>query len=73
MEAYMSELHNNWKMTILDAYVPAMDLGNLAAGDIDGDGNTEVVAGGNGILMWYRPATFEKGVIGEENFRNTTT
>jgi hypothetical protein len=61
-------MNDHWKLTILDAYVPALDLGSLTAGDIDGDGYAEIVTGGNGGLFWYRPATFEKGMIAQGNF-----
>jgi hypothetical protein len=53
---------------ILDASPPVKDLGSLAVGDIDGDGHVEMVVGGDGGLMWYRPDTFEKGLIAEGHF-----
>ncbi len=52
-----------WDLTILDADPPIDDFGSLAIGDIDGDGNDEVLLGGTGGLLWYRPATLERGVI----------
>ncbi len=57
-----------WDYLILDAAPPATDLGSLAVGDLDGDGKVEMVVGGNGSLLWYRPATFEKGLIAEGIF-----
>ena len=54
---------SRWELTILDGLVPVKDLGFLAVGDMDGDGRNEVVTGGNGLFMWYRPATAEKGVV----------
>ena len=60
----------SWELTILDAD-PGIDLmASCAVGDIDGDGNMEIVIGGmycGGApsgLIWYRPATGEKGRIG---------
>lgn len=40
----------------------------LAAGDVDQDGRQELLIGGCNLLLWYRPATFEYGVIAEGNF-----
>jgi hypothetical protein len=57
----MSALH--WQLTLLDALPPAQDLGSLAVGDLDGDGHTEIIVAGSCVLLWYRPATFERGVI----------
>jgi hypothetical protein len=57
-----------WELTILDADPPAGGLGSCAAADIDGDGHVEMVIGGGGALLWYRPATFERGVIAEGRF-----
>ena len=54
-----------WDLTILDADVPADSLDGFTAGDIDNDGNVEIITGGNGALLWYRPATRERGVIAE--------
>jgi hypothetical protein len=53
-----------WELTILDG-MPAgvTSLGSLAVGDIDGDGRQEIVTGGTGALLWYRPATGERGRI----------
>jgi len=50
-----------WDMLILGADLSTD--GSLTAGDLDGDGNAEIVVGGTGNLMWYRPATFERGLI----------
>ena len=52
-----------WELLILDADPPCKSLGCLTAGDLDGDGNVEIVTGGDNALLWYRPATFERGVI----------
>lgn len=57
-----------WELTILDAAPPAASLGSLAVGDVDGDGKSEVLTGGSGHLLWYRPGTFEKGVVAEGDF-----
>ena len=64
----MNRTHRCWDRLILDAAPPVRDLGSLAVGDIDGDGHEEVVVGGNGGLLWYRPHTFEKGVIAGGHF-----
>ena len=36
--------------------------------DIEGDGSTEIVIGGNKALLWYKPQTFEKGIVGNGAF-----
>jgi len=63
-----------WELTILDAD-PGVDLmASCAVGDIDGDGNLEMVIGGmffSGApsgLVWYRPATGGKGRIDDGSF-----
>jgi hypothetical protein len=55
-----------WDLLILDGAAPAQDLGSLAAGDLDGDGHVEVITAGTGGLLWYRPATFERGIIADD-------
>ena len=58
-----------WELTIIDADPQqAHDLGSLAVGDLDGDGHPEIVTGGNGSLLWYRPATGERGRIATGSF-----
>jgi len=52
-----------WELMVLDADLPVSELGCLTAGDLDGDGNVEIVTGGTSALLWYRPATFERGII----------
>lgn len=54
-----------WELTILDADPPVSELGSLATGDIDGDGRLEIMVGGAGHLLWYRPHTCERGIIAE--------
>ena len=56
-------VHPYWELMILDADPPVTEMGCLTAGDLDGDGNVEIVTGGDGALLWYRPATFERGII----------
>lgn len=58
--------HTDWEMTLLDAFPPVareQGLGAFACGDIDGDGRVEFAVSGFGALLWYRPATCERGVI----------
>jgi hypothetical protein len=57
-----------WDRIILDAAPPVLDLGGLAVGDVDGDGQHEIVVAGNGALLWYRPDTTEHGMIAEGRF-----
>ncbi len=57
-----------WDLLVLDAAPESAVLSNLVTGDLDGDGHQEIVTGGEGGLLWYRPDTFEKGVIAEGQF-----
>lgn len=59
-----------WEMQIIDALPPgASSLGNLVVGDLDGDGQKEIITGGEkGVLLWYRPETGEKGIIDYGSF-----
>jgi len=52
-----------WELLILDGGPPVQQLGALACGDVDGDGHIELLVGGEGGLLWYRPDTLERGVI----------
>ncbi|MEW6755516.1 MAG: VCBS repeat-containing protein [Candidatus Latescibacterota bacterium] len=62
-------MDTSWELTILDANPEsAHDLGSLAWGDIDGDGQPEIVTGGTGALLWYRPASGEGGLIATGHF-----
>jgi hypothetical protein len=58
-----------WDLLVLDGDPPAGAwLDSLAVGDIDGDGQTEIVTGGENALLWHRPATRERGVIARGTF-----
>ena len=57
-------MYARWELTVVDADPEGVQsLGSLAVGDLDGDGRQEIVTGGNGALLWYRPATGERGLI----------
>ena len=58
----------HWERVILDAAPPVGALSGLALADLDHDGHVELVTGGVGALLWYRPDTFERGVIAEGRF-----
>ena len=58
----MYAARNDWELLILDANPGVSSLGCLTVGDLDDDGNVEVVTGGGGGLLWYRPATFAGGL-----------
>jgi hypothetical protein len=60
--------NQHWDRIILDAAPPVTALAGLAVGDLDGDGHVEVLTGGGGGLLWYRPDTFEKGCTAEGRF-----
>jgi hypothetical protein len=65
----MNTTNGHWDLLILDAAPPgAKAMGCLTIGDLDGDGRTEIVTGGQGALFWYRPDTFERGTIAEGHF-----
>jgi hypothetical protein len=57
-----------WELLLLDPDPPMPTSGCLTAGDIDADGRIEVLVGGEGKLVWYRPGTFERGVAAEGQF-----
>jgi hypothetical protein len=58
-----------WELLVLDAAPPsARQFGDLVAGDVDGDGRDEIIVGGEGALLWYRPSTLERGIIGTGHF-----
>ena len=52
-------------MTILDASPDGAELPGFAAGDVDNDGQQEMLVGSDTQLTWYRPSTNESGVIGK--------
>jgi hypothetical protein len=57
-----------WELMILDGNTDIINTGCLGAGDINGDGTQELFVGGEGALVWYRPVTFEKGIVATGNF-----
>jgi hypothetical protein len=66
-----SSVKENWEFMILDGAPPVdpnMGLCSMAVGDIDDDGNHEIVIGGDGALLWYRPATLEKGIAAQGRY-----
>ncbi|MDY7011523.1 MAG: hypothetical protein SVV80_12350 [Planctomycetota bacterium] len=62
-----------WEQTIIDGGPPVLNFGCSTAGDIDGDWHPEIFAGGDGGLLWYRPATGERGIIAEGSFHVGST
>ena len=51
-----------WQLLLVDPDPPVahnMGLCGFAAGDLDDDGHIELIAGGDGALLWYRPSTFD--------------
>ena len=60
---------DSWELVILDSVPPhSTETGCTAVADLDGDGKTEVVIAANGALLWYRPSSYEKGVIARGHF-----
>jgi FG-GAP-like repeat len=64
-----SKASPGWGLMLLDAAPPGVgETGSTEVGDIDGDGKPEIVIGGVGAMLWYRPATFEKGLVARGHF-----
>src|SRR5581483_8293044 len=60
---------SSWGLTLLRSVPESIvNLECLRTGDIDGDGLVEVVVGGDGALIWFRPVTAEQGVIAQGHF-----
>ena len=58
-----------WELMLLDPAPTGIgETGSTAVGDIDGDGKQEIVIGGVGALLWYRPTGFEKGLVARGHF-----
>lgn len=58
-----------WEYIILDPEPPGVgETASTGVGDLDGDGREEVVVGGVGAMLWYRPSTFEKGIVAKGRF-----
>jgi hypothetical protein len=66
----MTPLGGKWELTILgvDPPAPVTNLNSLAVGDLDADGHLEIIFGGHGGLFWYRPETFQQGIIAIGDF-----
>lgn len=61
---WIAPSHDPWEYTTFRGLPESVvNLESLAVGDIDGDGRTEIVVGGDGALVWYRSHTTESGVI----------
>jgi len=54
-----------WELLVIDAIEGMASPGNLAIGDLYGDGHPEIVVAGEGGLLWYRLGRFERNVIAE--------
>jgi len=55
-----------WQQLIIDGIPPVHGyegMGCLTVADLDGDGQQEVFIGGFGAMLWYRPATGERGRV----------
>ena len=61
-------MSHDWELTIADADPLIADFGSLAVGDVDGDGHDEMIMGGTGGLVWFRPATGQRGLIATGDF-----
>ncbi len=67
----MQDQRAGWELTIVDGappVAPLQGLGSLGVADIDGDGRPEILTAGDGALLWYRPATGERGVVANGKF-----
>lgn len=59
-------LNGNWELRILNDIPKGIKaLNGLAVGDIENDGNVEIVCGGDNGVFWYRPDTSELNMISE--------
>jgi len=67
---------HHWDLTILDADPESANLVSLDVADLDNDGKLEVIVSGHSgnpddkdrALLWYRPDTFEQGVVAKGLF-----
>lgn len=66
---FVNNVKASWEYIILDPEPPGVgETASTAVADIDGDGFQEVVVGGVGAMLWYRPAKFESGVVATGRF-----
>ncbi len=61
-------MENCWHYRILDADPGLQEASSLTVGDVDGDGRSEIITGGDGALIMYRAEPYERQVIAEGYF-----
>ena len=65
----MIRANGKWELQVLEADppIPMRNFHGMTVGDLDSDGHMEIIIGGHGGLLWYRPDTCERGVIAAGN------